>query len=116
MAALCGCRATVFAHLGPRQLPPLLKTGRDRAPDDPRLRLLRVPDLAGLVDLRRTREDARAYAVKLTEEGRKALRAAEPLARRVDDRILDALPAKQCDQFINALASIISTLERPRPA
>jgi DNA-binding MarR family transcriptional regulator len=54
--------------------------------------------------------------VKLTEEGRKALRTAEPLARRVDSRMLDALPAKQRDQFVNALGSIISMLERPNPA
>jgi hypothetical protein len=38
------------------------------------------------------------------------------LAKRVDQRILDALPAKQRDQFMSALASIISTLERPAPA
>jgi DNA-binding MarR family transcriptional regulator len=69
-----------------------------------------------LLQRRRTKEDARAYAVKLTEEGRKALRTAGPLARRVDDRILDALPAKQRDPFMTALASIIATLERPAPA
>jgi DNA-binding MarR family transcriptional regulator len=70
----------------------------------------------GLLQRRRTKEDARAYAVKLTEEGRKVLRTAEPLARRVDSHILVALPAKQRDQFINALGSIISMLERPNPA
>jgi DNA-binding MarR family transcriptional regulator len=70
----------------------------------------------GLLQRRRTKQDARAYAVKLTEEGRKVLRTAEPLAKRVDSRILDALPAKQRDEFINALGSIISTLERPSPA
>ena len=53
----------------------------------------------GLVQRRRTKEDARAYAVKLTEEGRRILRSAEPMARRVDDRILQALPAAQRDRF-----------------
>jgi hypothetical protein len=38
------------------------------------------------------------------------------LAKRVDQRILDALTGKQRDQFISALASIVSTLERPAPA
>ena len=70
----------------------------------------------GLLQRRRTKEDARAYAVKLTEDGKRVLRTAEPLAKRVDDRILDALPGKQRDQFVKALASIISTLERPAPA
>jgi MarR family transcriptional regulator, temperature-dependent positive regulator of motility len=70
----------------------------------------------GLLQRRRTKEDARAYAVKLTEEGRRVLRTAEPLAKRVDQRILNALPSKQRDQFIGALASIVGTLERTAPA
>ena len=45
----------------------------------------------GLLQRRRTKEDARAYAVKLTDEGRRVLRIAEPLSKRVDERILDAL-------------------------
>jgi MarR family transcriptional regulator, temperature-dependent positive regulator of motility len=69
----------------------------------------------GLLQRRRTKEDARAYAVKLTDEGRKVLRTAEPLARRVDDRILDALPGKQRDQFINDLLAIVDTLQRLSP-
>jgi len=70
----------------------------------------------GLLTRRRTKEDTRTYAVKLTEEGQRLLRAAEPLAKRVDERILDALPAKQRHQFMGALASIVSTLERTAPA
>ena len=69
----------------------------------------------GLLQRRRTKEDARAYAVKLTEQGRRVLGRVEPLAKRVDDRILNALPAKQRDQFMRALASIVSTLERTAP-
>jgi MarR family transcriptional regulator, temperature-dependent positive regulator of motility len=68
-----------------------------------------------LLQRRRTKEDARAYAVKLTAEGQRMLRSTEPLAKRVDQRILDALPTKQRDQFVSALASIVSTLERPAP-
>jgi MarR family transcriptional regulator, temperature-dependent positive regulator of motility len=66
----------------------------------------------GLLQRKRTREDARAYAVKLTEEGHKLLRAAEPLASHVDERILDALPAKRRAEFMSALASVVGTLER----
>ena len=68
-----------------------------------------------LLQRRRTKEDARAYAVKLTEEGQRLLRTAEPLAKRVDERILDALPAKHRAAFMGALASIVSTLERAEP-
>jgi MarR family transcriptional regulator, temperature-dependent positive regulator of motility len=70
----------------------------------------------GLLQRRRTKEDARAYAVKLTEEGHKVLRTAEPLAKRVEERILDALPAKRRAEFMSALASIVSTLEAPAAA
>jgi DNA-binding MarR family transcriptional regulator len=66
----------------------------------------------GLLQRRRTKEDARAYAVKLTDEGRRVLRVAEPLAKRVDERILDALPAKQRDQFIGDLLAIVDTLQK----
>jgi DNA-binding MarR family transcriptional regulator len=66
----------------------------------------------GLLQRRRTKEDARAYAVKLTDEGRRLLRAAEPLAKRVDERILEALPAKQREQFIDELLAIADTLQK----
>ena len=69
----------------------------------------------GLLQRRRTKEDARAYAVKLTDEGRKALRTAEPLARKVDDRILEALPDRQRDQFVNGLMAIVDTLQKLSP-
>ena len=65
----------------------------------------------GLLQRRRTKEDARAYAVKLTDEGRRMLRSAEPLAKRVDQRILDALPGKERERFIDALVSIVDALQ-----
>ena len=66
----------------------------------------------GLLQRRRTKEDARAYAVRLTDEGRRVLRTAEPLAKRVDERILEALPAKQREQFIEDLLAIADTLQK----
>ncbi len=69
----------------------------------------------GLLQRRRTKEDARAYAVKLTEEGRRVLKTVEPLSRRVDDKILDSLPPKQRDQFLEDLAVIVDALTRMSP-
>jgi DNA-binding MarR family transcriptional regulator len=66
----------------------------------------------GLLQRRRTKEDARAYAVKLTDEGRRMLRVAEPLSKRVDERILDALPTRQREQFISDLLAIVDTLQK----
>lgn len=70
----------------------------------------------GLLQRRRTKEDARAYAVRLTEEGKRVLRQADPVYNRVDGRILDALPTKQRDQFVESLAVIVEALTRMAPA
>jgi len=66
----------------------------------------------GLLQRRRTRDDARAYAVKVTDEGAKVLKARDPLARKVDERILSGLPASQRERFIQDLGAIIQTLNR----
>jgi DNA-binding MarR family transcriptional regulator len=70
----------------------------------------------GMLQRRRTKEDARAYAVKLTEEGRRVLRNADPLSKKVDERILEALPPKQREQFLEDLSVIVEALSRMSPA
>lgn len=69
----------------------------------------------GLIQRRRTKDDARAYAVKLTEEGWRVLKSAEPLSRKVDDRILSALSVGQRDKFLQDLNSIVQVLGRMQP-
>ncbi len=64
----------------------------------------------GLLQRRRTKDDARAYAVKLTEEGWRILKAADPLAKRVDEKILAALPGQQRERFLQDLALIVEAL------
>ena len=64
----------------------------------------------GLLQRRRTKDDARAYAVKLTEEGWRMLKTADPLAKRVDDKILAALPGQQRVRFLQDLALIVEAL------
>lgn len=64
----------------------------------------------GLLQRRRTKEDARAYAVKLTEEGWRTLRSAEPHVKRVDEKILNSLPATQRDRFLSDLNAIVIAL------
>lgn len=66
----------------------------------------------GLLQRRRTRDDARAYAVKLTDEGARVLKTHDPMARRVDERILSSLPVQQRDRFMQDLAAIVETLNR----
>jgi DNA-binding MarR family transcriptional regulator len=88
------------------------KTGIDRSTlADIVRRLLKK----GLLQRRRTKDDARAYAVKLTDEGARVLKAAEPMARKVDDRILAALPAQQRERFIQDLNTIVRALGLVEP-
>ncbi|HWK33374.1 MAG TPA: MarR family winged helix-turn-helix transcriptional regulator [Hyphomicrobium sp.] len=64
----------------------------------------------GLLQRRRTKEDARAYAVKLTEDGWKVLKATDPLAKRVDEKILGVLPNAQRERFLQDLSQIVTAL------
>jgi len=101
---------TVSQNEGLSQTDLVDKTGVDRSTlADIVRRMLKK----GLLQRRRTKDDARAYAVKLTDEGARALRTAEPIVKRVDDKILSMLPAKQRDQFITDLQAIVETIHAP---
>lgn len=67
----------------------------------------------GLLQRRRTREDARAYAVKLTDAGWDALHGATPHTQRVDERILAALPSQNRERFLKDLSNIVEALSAP---
>jgi DNA-binding MarR family transcriptional regulator len=66
----------------------------------------------GLLQRKRTREDARMYAVRLTTKGQNALNSVKPLATKVDQRILAALRADQRGGFIDALGEIVRAMSR----
>ncbi len=101
--------ATVAENEGLSQTGLVDKTGIDRSTlADVVRRMLKK----GLLQRQRTKEDARAYAVRLSEEGWQAMRAAEPAARRVDDRILSALPLTQREQFLEVLNTIVAALAK----
>lgn len=64
----------------------------------------------GLIARRRSKTDARAYAVRLTQSGREALRSAEPASERVEDRLLKTLPQARRDAFVDSLAQLVKAL------
>jgi len=98
---------TVSQNEGLSQTHLVDKTGIDRSTlADIVRRLLKK----GLLQRRRTKDDARAYSVKLTEEGTRVLKSAEPMARKVDDRILAALPGQQRERFVQDLNTIVRAL------
>jgi DNA-binding MarR family transcriptional regulator len=67
----------------------------------------------GLLQRRRTHEDARAYAVKLTDEGTRILAAARPKVEAVEQRILQILSDDQQSTLVSDLKSIVASLEGP---
>ena len=99
---------TVAQNEGVSQTGLVERTGIDRSTlADVIRRMLRK----GLLQRRRTREDARAYAVRLTDEGWRALKEAEPHARRTDERILAVLSNAEREKFLKGLAAIVRAFE-----
>ncbi len=65
-----------------------------------------------LLQRRRMKDDARAYAVALTDNGRQMLRKLEPIAKRTEEQVLAALTIKQRAQLIDALKSIVAAVQQ----
>ena len=89
------------------------RTGIDRSTLSDIVRRLQK---RGWLQRRRTKEDGRAYAVKLTDKGHGLLRKATPLVRKVDAQILAAMPVGGGDQFMGGLTTIVTKLERNEKA
>jgi DNA-binding MarR family transcriptional regulator len=64
----------------------------------------------GLIKRRRTKQDARVYAVKLTDEGAEALLAAQPAALQADTRLLESLPETKREDFLDSLSTIVTAM------
>lgn len=57
----------------------------------------------GLLSRRRTKDDARAYSVKLTAQGAQMLASAEKVMARVDAEMLAAFPTTKRVELLNQL-------------
>jgi DNA-binding MarR family transcriptional regulator len=66
----------------------------------------------GLLQRKRTRRDARMYAVRLTPKGQGILSGVKPLATKVDQRILSVLKSDQRGSFVDALGEIVRAMSR----
>ena len=66
----------------------------------------------GLISRKRTKDDARAYSVRLTARGRDVLEKCIPAASEADARILEILPAKERDNFTKILLKIVEEAEK----
>jgi DNA-binding MarR family transcriptional regulator len=93
----------VDQHEGMSQTALVRETGIDRSTlADMISRMLRKDLLAR----KRTDEDARANAVRITPAGRKALRAAMPAVTKSEQKILEILPARVRTEFTKGLSLI----------
>ena len=98
-----GVLATIDTHDGLSQTDIVDATGIDRSTmADIVLRLIK----RGLVSRKRTKHDARAYAVKLTADGSRVLAAAMPVLARVEAGLLKALPAKKQAELVVLLEDL----------
>ena len=61
----------------------------------------------GLIHRRRAKEDGRAYAIKLSAKGTRALGKAKPAATVADARLLAGLSAAKRNEFIETLSLIV---------
>ncbi len=66
----------------------------------------------GMLERRRSKNDARAYSVMLTEQGQQALKSAKPIAKRVDERLLGALSEEHAKELVRNLSTIIRAFDR----
>lgn len=64
----------------------------------------------GLVMRKRTRHDARMYALRLSEKGQATIREAEPAVSMTDERLLSTLPPRERENFIKGLERMIEQL------
>lgn len=65
----------------------------------------------GLIQRRRAKDDGRAYAIKLSAQGAKALRDAQPAAAAADMRLLASLPPGRRQDFLESLNLIVGPRE-----
>lgn len=71
---------------------------------------------AGLAERKPSTKDRRAHVIAVTKAGERKLREAEKVARRVQEDVLDSLPAKERDALVGALRSLVSgSLAEPAP-
>lgn len=102
--------AAIEAHEGVSQTDIVNATGIDRSTlADIMRRLLK----RGLILRRRTQEDARAYAVKLTDAGRHELANGMPALANVEKGLLATLPTKQRADLVALLGQVVTASEQP---
>jgi MarR family transcriptional regulator, temperature-dependent positive regulator of motility len=67
----------------------------------------------GWLQRRRSKDDIRAYAVRLTAAGKKAMKIGENACLEADEKVLATLSSAQRAKLIKALGTIVQELDSP---
>jgi DNA-binding MarR family transcriptional regulator len=62
----------------------------------------------GLLERKRSPLDGRAYCVRLSKRGQKAIAGADRIYSRVEKKLLAGVPASEASQFVSTLKTILS--------
>ena len=62
----------------------------------------------GIIQRKRDKDDARAYEVKITDEGVRLFKTVAPIVRRIEERLLSSLNGRRVDEFLANLGMIVT--------
>ena len=60
----------------------------------------------GIIQRKRDAEDARAYEVRVTDEGIRLFKAVAPIIERIESKLLSSLKGKRVEEFVANLALV----------
>jgi len=70
----------------------------------------------GIIQRKRDKEDARAYEVKITDDGVRLFRTVSPIIQRIEDKLMAALKGRRVDEFLANLSMIVGNVAPVRMA
>jgi DNA-binding MarR family transcriptional regulator len=64
----------------------------------------------GIIQRKRDKDDARAYEVKITDEGQRLFKAVSPIVQRIEEKLLSSLNGRRVDEFLTNLGMIVGSV------
>ncbi len=65
----------------------------------------------GIIQRKRDKDDARAYEVRITEEGVRLFKTVTPIVHRIEEKLLSALKGRRVDEFLTNLGLIVGNIQ-----
>jgi MarR family transcriptional regulator, lower aerobic nicotinate degradation pathway regulator len=69
----------------------------------------------GLLERRRSPDDGRAYCVRLSRRGIKAIAGADRIYSKIEKKLLSGLPASEANQFVSTLKTLVAAQTSDEP-